>query len=138
VAYLYTLAGEPAKTQTLVRQIVDQFYQNKPDGLSGNDDCGQMSAWYIFTAMGFYPVNPADGRYVFGAPQLSKVAVVLPGNKRFVIEAKNLSVANKYVQSISLNGRAYSKNYITHQDIMNGGILVFVMGAKPVEPHFLN
>ncbi|WP_183566482.1 GH92 family glycosyl hydrolase [Mucilaginibacter sp. SP1R1] len=133
VAYLYTLAGQPAKTQRLVRQIADQFYQNKPDGLSGNDDCGQMSAWYIFTTMGFYPVNPADGCYVFGAPQLSKVTLSLYDNKRFVIEAKNLSVANKYVQSISLNGRSYPKNYITHKDIMNGGNLVFVMGDKPLK-----
>lgn len=137
VAYLYTLAGYPAKTQRLVRQISDQFYQNKPDGLSGNDDCGQMSAWYIFTAMGFYPVNPADGRYVFGAPQLSSVSLALPGNKSFVIEAKNLSVTNKYVQSISLNGKPYLKNYISHRDILKGGKLVFVMGGKPFAPPLL-
>lgn len=109
VAYLYTLAGQPYKTQRLVRQIADQFYQNKPDGLSGNDDCGQMSAWYIFTAMGFYPVNPADGRYVFGAPQLSRVSIALTNGKSFVIDAKGLSEANKYVQSISLNGKPYLK-----------------------------
>jgi predicted alpha-1,2-mannosidase len=132
IAYLYTLAGYPAKTQRLVRQIADQFYQNKPDGLSGNDDCGQMSAWYIFTAMGFYPVNPADGRYVFGAPQLNRISLALPGNKSFVIVAQNLSITNKYVQSISLNGKPYLKNYISHQDIMNGGKLVFVMGDKPL------
>lgn len=132
VAYLYTLAGEPAKTQNLVRQIADQFYQNKPDGLSGNDDCGQMSAWYIFTSMGFYPVNPADGHYVFGAPQLSKVTLALPGNKKFVIVAEGLSVANKFVQSISLNGKPYRKNYISHKDILAGGKLVFVMGSVPV------
>ncbi|SDP51254.1 alpha-1,2-mannosidase, putative [Mucilaginibacter sp. OK268] len=130
VAYLYTLAGEPYKTQRLVRQIADQFYQNKPDGLSGNDDCGQMSAWYIFTAMGFYPVNPADGRYVFGAPQLSKVSIAITSGKRFVIEAKGLSETNKYVQSISLNGKPYLKNYIRHTDILKGGSLVFVMGDK--------
>ncbi|MBB6127366.1 GH92 family glycosyl hydrolase [Mucilaginibacter lappiensis] len=131
VAYLYTLAGQPYKTQRLVRQITDQFYQNKPDGLSGNDDCGQMSAWYIFTAMGFYPVNPVDGRYVFGAPQLSRVSMALANGKSFVIEAKGLSEANKYVQSISLNGRSYLKNYISHTDILKGGRLVFVMGDKP-------
>jgi len=131
VAYLYTLAGEPYKTQRLVRQIADQFYQNKPDGLSGNDDCGQMSAWYIFTAMGFYPVNPVDSRYVFGAPQLSRVSIALPGGKKFVIEAKGLSEANKYLQSISLNGKPYLKNYISHADILKGGRLVFVMGDKP-------
>ena len=131
VAYLYTLAGQPYKTQRLVRQIADQFYQNKPDGLSGNDDCGQMSAWYIFTALGFYPVNPADGRYVFGAPQLSRVNISVTKGKSFVIEAKGLSKANKYVQSISLNGRPYLKNYISHADILKGGRLVFVMGDQP-------
>jgi predicted alpha-1,2-mannosidase len=130
IAYLYILAGDAAKTQRLVRQISDQFYQNKPDGLSGNDDCGQMSAWYIFTAMGFYPVNPADGKYVFGAPQLSKVSLALPRNKSFIIEAKNLSTINKYVQSISLDGKSYLKNYISHSDVLKGGRLVFVMGDK--------
>jgi predicted alpha-1,2-mannosidase len=136
VAYLYTLAGNPAKTQELVRQIAGQFYLNKPEGLSGNDDCGQMSAWYIFTAMGFYPVNPADGHYVLGAPLLDRVRIALAGGKSFVIEAKGLSQANKYVQSISLNGKPYVREYITHKDIMNGGKLVFVMGDKPKEPRF--
>ncbi|SHM52504.1 GH92 family glycosyl hydrolase [Mucilaginibacter sp. OK098] len=136
VAYLYTIAGNPAKTQQLVRQIADQFYLNTPGGLSGNDDCGQMSAWYLFTAMGFYPVNPADGRYVFGAPQLSKITINLPGGKKFIIQAKNLSAANKYVQNISLNGVSYKKSYLTHHDLMNGGRLIFVMGNKPNEPEF--
>jgi predicted alpha-1,2-mannosidase len=136
VVYLYTLAGNPAKTQQLVRRIVDQFYLNTPEGLSGNDDCGQMSAWYLFTAMGFYPVNPADGKYVFGAPQLRKITIALANNKTLVIEAKNLSAANKYVQSISLNGVTYQKNYITHHDIMAGGKLVFVMGDKARIPEF--
>ena len=136
VAYLYTLAGNPAKTQQYVRQICDQFYVNTPEGLSGNDDCGQMSAWYVFTAMGFYPVNPADGQYVFGAPQLSSTTIMLPGNKTFVVEAKNLSVENKYVESISLNGEPYQKSYITHSDIQKGGKLTFVMGNKPQPPKF--
>jgi predicted alpha-1,2-mannosidase len=130
VAYLYTLAANPGKTQQMVRQIADQFYLNTPEGLSGNDDCGQMSAWYVFTAMGFYPVNPANGRYVFGAPQISKAIISLPGNKVFTIEAKGLSAANKYVQSISLNGKQYTPNYITHHDIMLGGKLVFVMSNR--------
>jgi predicted alpha-1,2-mannosidase len=136
VAYLYTEAGNPAKTQQIVRQIIDQFYLNKPDGLSGNDDCGQMSAWYLFSAMGFYPVNPADGKYIFGAPQLDKITIALPDKKTFVIVAKNLSAANKYVQSIKLNGVGYTKNFITHRDIMNGGKLVFVMGDKAKAPVF--
>ena len=136
VAYLYTLAGNPAKTQQRVRQIADQFYLNTPEGLSGNDDCGQMSAWYVFTAMGFYPVNPADGRYVFGAPQMSGAVISLPGNRAFTMEAKGLSAANKYVQSISLNGKPYTKNYISHRDIMNGGKMVFVMGSRPAVPNY--
>jgi predicted alpha-1,2-mannosidase len=131
VAYLYTLSGNPAKTQQMVRQIADQFYLNKPEGLSGNDDCGQMSAWYVFSAMGFYPVNPADGRYIFGAPLLNSISVTLADNKSFVIEAKGLSARNKYVQSISLNGKLYTESYITHEDIIKGGKLVFIMGDKP-------
>jgi predicted alpha-1,2-mannosidase len=136
VAYLYTLAGNPAKTQQYVRQICDEFYVNTPDGLSGNDDCGQMSAWYLFTAMGFYPVNPVDQHFVLGAPQLSKISIALPNGKTFTTEAQNLSVANKYVQSITLNGKPYTKEYITYSDIMNGGKLVFVMTDKPAAPQF--
>jgi predicted alpha-1,2-mannosidase len=136
VAYLYTLAGNPAKTQSMVRQISDLYYQNRPDGLSGNDDCGQMSAWYIFTVMGFYPVNPADGKYVFGAPQVNEITIMLPGDKRFTIRAKNLSQKNKYVQSISLNGAVYNKSFITHKDIVNGGTLIFTMSNTPVASQF--
>ncbi len=136
VAYLYTMAGNPAATQLRVRQVHEQFYQNKPDGLSGNDDCGQMSAWDIFTTMGFYPVNPASGRFIFGAPQIREMSISLPQGKRFVIQAKNLSKANKYVQSISLNGKVYDKSYITYTDIMNGGSLVFMMTDKPAAPKF--
>ncbi len=136
VAYLYTMAGNPAATQMRVRQVHEQFYQNKPDGLSGNDDCGQMSAWDIFTTMGFYPVNPASGRFIFGAPQISEMSISLPAGKQFVIKAKNLSKANKYVQSISLNGNVYDKSYITYADIMNGGNLIFVMTDKPTAPKF--
>jgi len=131
VAYLFTLLDKGWRTQELVREINDKFYINKPDGLCGNDDCGQMSAWYIFTAMGFYPVNPVSGQYVFGAPQLPKVTLALPGNKNFSIEAKNLSVQNKYVQSIILNGKVYDKEFINHIDIMNGGKLIYIMGPNP-------
>jgi len=136
VAYLYTMAGNPAATQLRVRQVHEQFYQDKPDGLSGNDDCGQMSAWDIFTTMGFYPVNPASGQFIFGAPQISSMSISLPGGKRFSIQAKNLSKTNEYVQSISLNGKRYDKPYITYADIMNGGSLVFVMTDKPAAPKF--
>jgi len=131
VAYLYTLMDAPHRTQELVREIVDTFYPNKPDGLAGNDDCGQMSAWYMFSAMGFYPIDPVGGDYVFGAPQLKKITVQLPGNKTFIVEAKNLSKANKYVQNISLNGKGYNEKSIHHKDIMAGGHLVFEMGSQP-------
>ena len=131
VAYLFTLLDEPQKTQELVREIVDTFYRNEPDGLAGNDDCGQMSAWYMFSAMGFYPVDPVGGEYVFGAPQLKKMTLQLPENKIFSIEAKNLSPQNKYVQSILLNGKNYDKKSIHHKDIMSGGSLIFTMGSQP-------
>jgi predicted alpha-1,2-mannosidase len=131
IAYLFTYAGRPWRTQELVREIVDKFYIAKPDGLCGNDDCGQMSGWYIFSAMGFYPVDPISGRYVFGAPQVPKVTLGLPGGKTFTVEAKGLSVDNKYVASIELNGKPCDKPSIAHQDIMKGGTLVFTMtGTK--------
>lgn len=131
VAYLYTLMDAPHRTQELVREIVDTFYPNKPDGLAGNDDCGQMSAWYMFSAMGFYPIDPVGGTYVFGAPQLKKVTVQLPEDKIFTVEAENLSKENKYVQSISLNGKNYDEKSIHHKDIMAGGHLIFEMGPQP-------
>ena len=95
-----------------------------------------MSAWDIFTIMGFYPVNPVDGHFVFGAPQTDKLTIALPGNKQFFIKAVNLSAANKYVQSITLNGKPYSKPYITYNDIMVGGNLVFTMTDKPMPAKF--
>ena len=127
VAYLYTLAGKPERTQELIRQIFDTQYRPEPDGLCGNDDCGQMSAWYMFSAMGFYPVDPVSGNYVFGAPQLPKITLRLANGKTFTVIAEGLSAENKYVESITLNGNAYDKNYITHEDILNGGTLVFKM-----------
>ncbi len=127
VAYLYNYAGKPWKTQKIIREVFDRFYLSKPDGLCGNDDCGQMSAWYIFSAMGFYPVNPIGGEYVLGAPQIEKVALALPGEKTFIVEAKNLSRENKYVKSVELNGQPYTQMSIFHKDIMNGGQLVFTM-----------
>ena len=127
VAYLYTLAGKPERTQELIRQIFDTQYRPEPDGLCGNDDCGQMSAWYMFSAMGFYPVDPVSGNYVFGAPQLPKIILRLANGKTFTVIAEGLSAENKYVESITLNGNAYDKNYITHEDILNGGTLVFKM-----------
>ncbi len=127
VTYLYTLAGKPERTQELIRQIFDTQYRPAPDGLCGNDDCGQMSAWYMFSAMGFYPVNPVSGEYVFGAPQMPKFVLHLQDGKTFTVLAEGLSKEHKYVESITLNGEPYTKNYITHEDIMKGGTLVYKM-----------
>ena len=127
VTYLYTLAGRPERTQELVRQIFDTQYRPEPDGLCGNDDCGQMSAWYMFSAMGFYPVDPVSGNYVFGAPQMPQITLKLANGNTFTVIAEGISEENKYVESITLNGEPYTKNYITHEDILNGGTLVFKM-----------
>ena len=127
VTYLYALAGRPERTQELIRQIFDTQYRPEPDGLCGNDDCGQMSAWYMFSAMGFYPVDPVSGNYVFGAPQMPKIVLNLANGKTFTVIAEGISEENKYVESITLNGEPYTKNYISHEDIMNGGTLVFKM-----------
>jgi len=127
VAYLYALAGSPANTQRIIRQITTTLYDDTPEGLSGNDDCGQMSAWYIFSAMGFYPLNPASGQYVLGAPQLKQAHIRLPNGKIFRVIARGLSVSNYLVKQVRLNGRLYSKPYITHKDLLDGGTLEFVM-----------
>ena len=127
VTYLYAMAGRPERTQELIRQIFDTQYRPEPDGLCGNDDCGQMSAWYMFSAMGFYPVDPVSGNYVFGAPQLPKIVLNLADGKTFTVIAEGISDENKYVESITLNGEPYTKNYITHEDIVKGGTLVFKM-----------
>lgn len=127
VAYLYTLAGRPWRTQELIRQIFNTQYRPTVDGLCGNDDCGQMSAWYMLSAMGFYPVNPVSGQYVFGAPQMKKITIHLLNGKTFTIIADGLSETNKYVESITLNGKKLKTNYIDHTAIMNGGTLIFKM-----------
>lgn len=127
VAYLYTLAGKPERTQELVREIFDTQYKPEPDGLCGNDDCGQMSAWYMLSAMGFYPVDPVSGNFVFGAPQMPKIVLHLADGKTFTVIAENLSKEHKYVDSITLNGEPYTKNYISYDDIMKGGTLVYKM-----------
>ena len=130
VAYLYSYADRKDKTQELIREIFDRFYLPKPDGLCGNDDCGQMSAWYIFSAMGFYPVNPIGGEYILGAPQIEKVTIKLPNQKLFTVEARNLSEENKYVQFVELNGKPVEGLAIYHTDVMNGGELVFNMTSR--------
>ncbi|MCK9208441.1 MAG: glycoside hydrolase family 92 protein, partial [Salinivirgaceae bacterium] len=130
VAYLYALAGKPWRTQELVNQICNTKYINAVDGLCGNDDCGQMSAWYIFSNLGFYPVNPCGGEYVLGAPQLEKATIKLTEGKVFTVEAINFSKENIYVQTVELNGTKYDEKLITHQDILNGGTLSFTMGPS--------
>lgn len=127
VTYLYALAGRPERTQELVREIFDTQYLPKPNGLCGNDDCGQMSAWYMFSAMGFYPVSPVSAQYVFGAPQFPKFVLHLPDGKTFTIIAEGLSKEHKYVDSITLNGEPYTEKFIRHEDIVKGGTLVYRM-----------
>lgn len=136
VAYLYNYTGQPHKTQEKVHEIMTTLYTTQPDGLCGNEDCGQMSAWYVYSAMGFYPVNPAGGVYVFGKPMLDKADLKIGANT-FTIEAHNLSKENIYIQSIKLNGEKYNKLYITHQDIVKGGKLEFEMGAQPSTNEFI-
>lgn len=131
VAYLYTCAGEPWKTQKYVAHIMDNLYNDTSSGYAGNDDCGEMSAWYIFGALGFYPVNPASGEYIIGTPMLEEATIHLPDGKTFAIKAPRKKGNEIYIRSIKLNGKKHTKNYITHQDILNGGTLEFVMSATP-------
>ena len=126
--YLYAYAGESWKTQDLSNRILNEMYSNTPDGLSGNEDCGQMSAWYVLSAMGLYPVNPADGYFVFGSPQMDKAVINLENGNTFTILCENNSSANKYIQSVELNGSKYPYSYIHYDDIMDGATLIFNMG----------
>jgi predicted alpha-1,2-mannosidase len=131
VGYLYNFAGQPWKSQKLVAQIQNELYNNTYSGYQGNEDCGQMSAWYIFSAMGFYPVNPANSVYVIGSPTLKSAEIKLENGTVFKITAKNVSKHNVYIQSVKLNGKPYTKTYITHNDILKGGSLDFVMVNQP-------
>lgn len=131
IAYLYDFAGEPWKTQKLVRRIMAEMYKNSPDGLSGNEDCGQMSAWYIFSALGFYPLTPGSNVYIIGSPLFKKAIINLENGNRFTIIAKNNSRENIYIKSVELNGKPYNKFYISHFDIMKGGMLEIVMDSVP-------
>jgi predicted alpha-1,2-mannosidase len=131
IAYLYSYAGQPWKTQARVRQIMDQFYKPEPDGLIGNEDCGQMSAWYVLSAAGFYPVTPGSQTYVIGSPLFPEVRFNLENGKLFTIKASNVSDRNVYVQSATLNGKPYNKSFLLHDDLMAGGELVLQMGARP-------
>ena len=133
ILYLYTMAGQPWKAADKIRQVLATLYTAEPDGLSGNEDVGQMSAWYIMSAMGFYQVEPGSGCYWFGTPLFDEVTINVGAgeNRYFTIKAENNSGQNRYIQSITLNGKAYLKGYIRHSDIMAGGELVFHMGPEP-------
>ncbi len=131
VAYLYAYAGEQWKTAEKVRFIMDEFYTDRPDGIIGNEDCGQMSAWYLLSSMGLYQVNPSDGVFVFGSPCFKKVEMKVRGGKTFTVEAPNNNKENIYIQKVYLNGKPYNKSYIMYDDIINGSTLKFVMGKKP-------
>ncbi|HYC98188.1 GH92 family glycosyl hydrolase [Brevundimonas sp.] len=130
-AYAYVYAGAPWRTQARLKQIMDSQYRAAPDGLSGNDDVGQMSAWLMFSAIGFYPVTPGSGQYVIGRPFTDRTVLNLPGGRRFTIATGGLSDDHPYVQSVTLNGRPLERTWIGHDEIMAGGELRFVMGAEP-------
>ena len=130
ILYLYTMLGQPWKTADKVRQVLTTLYHDQPDGLSGNEDVGQMSAWYVLSSLGLYEVEPAGGRYWFGVPLFDRVEIDVPNNT-FAIEARNLTPENRYIQRVWLNGEPYTKGWIAHADVMRGGELVFEMGAEP-------
>ena len=130
ILYFYTMAGQPWKTADKVREVLSTLYSTEPDGLSGNEDVGQMSSWYILSSLGFYQVEPASARYWFGSPLFDKAEIEVPGG-RFTIIAENNSGENRYIQSVTLNGKAYTKGYLSHGDIIAGGELVLKMGAEP-------
>lgn len=131
MAYLYNFVGQPWKTQQRVRQIMDEFYTPQPDGLIGNEDCGQMSAWLIMSAMGFYPVTPGLPEYIIGTPWFPEMEITLENGNVFKIIAKDVSSKNLYIQSATLNRQDYQKSFISHSDLMKGGELVFTMSSKP-------
>ncbi len=131
VIYLYEYVGQPWKTAERLREVVTTQYGNKPNSLSGNDDCGQMSAWYIFTCLGFYPVCPASDSYVLGAPQLKRAVLKLSNGKQFTMTAANLSETNKYIQSVQWNGKALESPFLPCADVLAGGTLAFTMGPEP-------
>jgi predicted alpha-1,2-mannosidase len=130
VIYLFNAIGKPHRTQAYVAQVMSQLYKNEPAGLCGNDDCGQMSAWYVFSAMGFYPVNPVSGQYEIGTPLFPEMHLHLANGKTFTVLAHGLSKKNIYIRSIRINGESYSKSYLTHQQINSGATVEFEMYDK--------
>lgn len=138
VIYLYNAVNQPWKTQQYAAQVMHELYLNTPAGLCGNEDCGQMSAWYVFSAMGFYPVNPVSGRYEIGTPLYPEMKLHLPQGKTFTVQAKHVSRENCYIQSVTFNGEPYTKSYLTHEDILAGGVLQFEMGSQPGKVWYTN
>lgn len=131
IAYLYNYAGKPWKTQEKIHRIMNHLFDNTPDGISGNEDCGQMSAWYIFSSLGFYPVCPGSNQYIFGTPSLEKAVISLENGKQLTITANNLTKENLYIKSVSLNGKEINRPYIMHDEIIQGGTLVYEMSDAP-------
>jgi predicted alpha-1,2-mannosidase len=129
--YLYDYAGEPWKTQYWLRRVMDQLYLPTPDGYCGDEDNGQTSAWYVFSAMGFYPVCPGTDEYISGAPLFQKTTLTLENGKQLIINAPDNSSKNIYVQSLQVNGQPYTKNYLKHGDLLKGGVLDFKMSDQP-------
>ena len=138
IPFLYAWTSQPWKTQYWQREIMNKMYRNNIDGLCGNDDCGQMSAWYILSSMGFYPVCPGTDQYVLGAPYLPYIKVMLENGKTFEVKADKVSDKNRYVKSVKLNGKPYTKGFITQQDIMDGGTLTFEMTSSPNKKRVFN
>ncbi len=134
VPYLYNLTDSPWKGADYLRKIMGDLYTASPDGICGNDDTGQMSAWYVFSALGFYPVNPVDGLYAIGAPAFPRAEIALPGGKTLTITAENLSDENRYVESVTLNGRQLTTPWLSHKDLMEGGSLSFTMTSAKSNP----
>jgi predicted alpha-1,2-mannosidase len=128
IPYLYNWAGAPKKTQERVRMIMETMYHDAPDGLCGNDDAGQMSAWYVFSALGFYPVCPGSDQYSIGSPMIKTAKLTLENGKTLEIEAVNQSAENIHVTKVTVNGINIRRNYLTHKELMEGGKIIFVMG----------
>ena len=131
VIYLHNRIGRRDLTQKYVAEVMNSLYRNEPAGLCGNEDCGQMSAWYVFSAMGFYPVNPLSGHYELGTPLFPELRLRLDNGHTFTVKANNLSKKNIYVSNTRFNGKPYDRPYITYDMIMNGGTLEFDMVAEP-------
>jgi predicted alpha-1,2-mannosidase len=131
VAYLYSYAGQPWRAQSRLKQIMDTQYADRPDGLAGNDDLGQMSAWYVFTALGFYPVAPGSAEYIIGRPFLPKAVLNLPNGKTFRITTEGMGKGHEYVGSVTLNGKPLNRTFLRHAEILAGGELHFTLQAAP-------